>query len=118
MGYLGTNASFSAELKTLSKLSILAMQIRGRHRGLPYELDRAILPPPESLQKTELQDAERRMRRRGSNLSNISALNGPTHFANSRAETGTASARRTDVRPACLSTRSYDLPAGHRNSRV
>ncbi|CAG7955316.1 unnamed protein product [Penicillium salamii] len=74
MGYPGINASFSAELKTLSKLIIIAMQIRGRHRGLPYELDRAILLPSESLQKKELQDAERRMRRRDSNLSNISTV--------------------------------------------
>ncbi|CAG7950287.1 unnamed protein product [Penicillium salamii] len=118
MGYPGTNASFSAELKTLSKLIIIAMQIRGRHRGLPYELDRAILLPSESLQEKELQDAERRMRRCGSNLSDISAVNGPTTFANSRAESGTASARRPDVRPASLSTRSYELPAGRHNARI
>jgi Trk-type K+ transport system membrane component len=42
MGYPNTNSSFSAQFTTVSKLVIIAMQIRGRHRGLPYELDRAV----------------------------------------------------------------------------
>ena len=42
LGYPTINASFSAEFRTLSKLVIVAMQIRGRHRGLPYNLDRAV----------------------------------------------------------------------------
>lgn len=64
LGYPGLNASFSAKFSTVSKLVIIAMQIRGRHRGLPYELDRAILLPKEQ------QDAEMMsIRRRGSNLS-------------------------------------------------
>ncbi|KAF4759994.1 hypothetical protein HAV15_005881 [Penicillium sp. str.  len=105
MGYPGINASFSAELKTLSKLIIIAMQIRGRHRGLPYELDRAILLPSESLQRKELQDEERMMRRRGSNLSNVSAVTRPTNRANPGAEISVGSTRSTDMRPASLSTR-------------
>ncbi|KAF2179863.1 potassium transport protein TRK1/TRK2 [Zopfia rhizophila CBS 207.26] len=63
LGYPGINASFSAEFKTLSKLIIIAMQLRGRHRGLPYALDRAILLPSESLHKKEDEDAMRRARR-------------------------------------------------------
>merc|ERR1712230_100088 len=47
MGYTDINASFSAEFGVIAKLVIIAMQIRGRHRGLPYELDRAILLPSE-----------------------------------------------------------------------
>jgi Trk-type K+ transport system membrane component len=47
LGYPNTNASFSAQFKSLSKLIIAAMMIRGRHRGLPYALDRAILLPGE-----------------------------------------------------------------------
>lgn len=66
LGYPGTNASFSAQFKILSKLVICAMMIRGRHRGLPYALDRAILLPSEGLQKKEAEDADRRARRRGS----------------------------------------------------
>jgi len=53
LGYPTINASFSAEFATLSKLIIIAMMIRGRHRGLPYALDRAILLPSENLHKNE-----------------------------------------------------------------
>lgn len=67
LGYPGKNASFSTEFKTLSKLIIIAMQIRGRHRGLPYALDRAILLPSESLHKHEDEDAMRRARRNSFN---------------------------------------------------
>jgi len=63
LGFPNTNASFSAQFRTLSKLIIIAMQIRGRHRGLPYALDRAILLPSESLHQKENEDATRRARR-------------------------------------------------------
>lgn len=63
LGFPGTNASFSGQFRTLSKLIIIAMQIRGRHRGLPYALDRAILLPSESLHQKENEDATRRARR-------------------------------------------------------
>ncbi|KAI5303163.1 hypothetical protein KEM56_007847 [Ascosphaera pollenicola] len=66
LGYPNTNPSFSAQFRTLSKLVIIAMEIRGRHRGLPYDLDRAILLPSEGLHVQEQRDAQRRMRRRPS----------------------------------------------------
>ena len=72
-GYPNVNASFSTEFGVVSKLVIIGMQIRGRHRGLPYELDRAILLPSESLHKTEDQDASKRMQRRMSNISHLQA---------------------------------------------
>lgn len=72
LGYPGINASFSAEFKTLSKLVIIAMQIRGRHRGLPYELDRAVLLPSESLHAKEAAEAEKMLARRRTSLSNTS----------------------------------------------
>ena len=62
LGYPGTNTSFSAQFGVIGKLVIIAMQIRGRHRGLPYELDRAILLPSESLQQREAEEAARRRR--------------------------------------------------------
>ncbi|KAL6234858.1 hypothetical protein BDW75DRAFT_211052 [Aspergillus navahoensis] len=74
LGYPGINASFVSQFRVLSTLVIIAMQIRGRHRGLPYSLDRAILLPSESLQQKEILDSERRMRRRASNLSQIGSL--------------------------------------------
>lgn len=60
LGYPGIDAAFSAEFATLSKLIIIAMMIRGRHRGLPYALDRAILLPSETLHKNEAEDGRRR----------------------------------------------------------
>jgi len=62
LGYPGIDASFSAEFRVLSKLIIVAMMLRGRHRGLPYALDRAILLPSESLESKEREEAERRRR--------------------------------------------------------
>jgi Trk-type K+ transport system membrane component len=71
LGFPGVNTSFSGQFRTLSKLIIIAMQIRGRHRGLPYALDRAILLPSESLHQKENEDATRRARR-GSNAFEMS----------------------------------------------
>lgn len=48
MGYPGVDASLVSQFSTGGKLVIIAMMIRGRHRGLPYGLDRAILLPSES----------------------------------------------------------------------
>ena len=73
LGYPNIDASFSAEFSVISKLIIIAMQIRGRHRGLPYELDRAILLPSESLHKKEDHDAAQRIARRNSNASALEA---------------------------------------------
>lgn len=53
-----TSTSFVGGFQTLSKLVIMAMQIRGRHRGLPYALDRSVLLPSESIHKSELAEAE------------------------------------------------------------
>ena len=72
LGYPDVDPSFSAQFSVVSKLVIIAMQIRGRHRGLPYELDRAILLPSDSLHQKEDADAAKRMlQRRGSSLSQI-----------------------------------------------
>lgn len=76
LGYPGVNTSFSGQFKTLSKLIIIAMQIRGRHRGLPYALDRAILLPSESLHQKENEDATRRMNARR-NSAAVGAWDGP-----------------------------------------
>ena len=78
LGYPGFNSSFSGQFSVVSKLVIIAMQIRGRHRGLPYELDRAILLPSETLHQKENADATKRMlQRRGSNLSQMDTVMSP-----------------------------------------
>ncbi|KAF5022486.1 hypothetical protein F66182_5458 [Fusarium sp. NRRL 66182] len=48
LGYPTIASSFCTEFSTFSKLVICAMMIRGRHRGLPYALDRAIVLPTET----------------------------------------------------------------------
>ena len=74
LGYPGIDASFSAEFSVVSKLVVIAMQIRGRHRGLPYELDRAVLLPSDSLHKKEDEDAAKRVQRRNSSISNLEPM--------------------------------------------
>ncbi|KAI9756706.1 MAG: low affinity potassium transporter [Lichina confinis] len=91
LGYPTINASFSGEFRTLSKLVIVAMQIRGRHRGLPYNLDRAILLPSESLHHKEEADARNRLARRNSNLSNMEAAGLDTVSASAPAVNGNGS---------------------------
>jgi Trk-type K+ transport system membrane component len=90
LGYPTINASFSAEFHVLSKLVIIAMQIRGRHRGLPYELDRAILLPSESLHEKEIKEGQRMLARRRSSvpMSDTSAVQGAHPNGNFRPETG------------------------------
>jgi Trk-type K+ transport system membrane component len=75
LGYPTVNASLCSQFTTLGKLVMIAMMIRGRHRGLPYGLDRAILLPSESLNAKEAADAEARMARQHSHASG--ATGGP-----------------------------------------
>lgn len=53
LGYPNINQSFSFEFTTVSKLVIIAMMIRGRHRGLPYTLDRAIMLPDADMKRRD-----------------------------------------------------------------
>ncbi|KAI0754516.1 TrkH-domain-containing protein [Daedaleopsis nitida] len=55
LGIPGLNYSLSGDFHTLSKLVVALVMLRGRHRGLPVALDRAVLMPSEFL-------AERRPR--------------------------------------------------------
>ncbi|KAI1952733.1 low affinity potassium transporter [Ophidiomyces ophidiicola] len=87
LGYPKVNTSFSGQFKVISKLVIIAMMIRGRHRGLPYSVDRAILLPSEALREKEHREATNRMRRRSSV---ISAANPPPETDTSRDNRGVA----------------------------
>ena len=77
LGYPNVNTSFSGQFTVISKLVIIAMQIRGRHRGLPYELDRAILLPSDKLHEKEDVDAGKRVQRRNSSISNLEPTGHP-----------------------------------------
>ncbi|GJN85671.1 hypothetical protein PLIIFM63780_009241 [Purpureocillium lilacinum] len=59
LGYPDVATSLSGLFGTFSKLVICAMMIRGRHRGLPYALDRAVMLPDErALSATAGEEAE------------------------------------------------------------
>lgn len=57
VGYPGTNSSFVGACRPISKLILAAVTIRGRHRGLPVAIDRAIMLPNENLAWAEEEDA-------------------------------------------------------------
>lgn len=101
LGFPNTNTSLCAQFKPLSKLIIIAMEIRGRHRGLPYELDRAILLPSESLNRKELLDANKRSRRRGSVASTFSGVARQQSLSNPQwQEAGSSTAYQRDGPPS------------------
>lgn len=58
--------SFSGSWQTLSKLILCAVMIKGRHRGLPVAIDKAILLPGEEDGKFEDEDERIRLARVGS----------------------------------------------------
>ncbi|KAK7402993.1 hypothetical protein QQX98_011233 [Neonectria punicea] len=47
LGYPTVSTSFCSQFSTFSKIVLCAMMLRGRHRGLPYALDRAVVLPSE-----------------------------------------------------------------------
>ncbi|KAK0738299.1 cation transport protein-domain-containing protein [Schizothecium vesticola] len=73
LGYPTVNASLCSQFSVVGKLTLIAMMIRGRHRGLPYGLDRAILLPSEALHSKEAADAEARIARQMSHVSNATS---------------------------------------------
>ncbi|KAI0320948.1 cation transport protein-domain-containing protein [Amylostereum chailletii] len=64
------NYSLSGAFHTLSKLILCAVMIRGRHRGLPVAVDRAVLLPREFSQKAteKVYEMKRRKAQRGLGL--------------------------------------------------
>ncbi|GAB1320687.1 low affinity potassium transporter [Madurella fahalii] len=75
LGYPTVNMSLCSQFSVIGKLVLIAMMIRGRHRGLPYGLDRAILLPSESLNAKDAADADARMAKQLSHASG--ATGGP-----------------------------------------
>jgi hypothetical protein len=59
LGCPTTNNSFSGKFSTVSKLVIIALLYRGRHRGLPYSVDHAIMLPSEKLDKRDIAQENR-----------------------------------------------------------
>lgn len=72
LGYPKTETSLSAQFNPMSKLIIIAMQVRGRHRGLPHALDHAILLPCDVHQDQHGEWWWKRwLKRKSSNISNF-----------------------------------------------
>ncbi|OJD13331.1 hypothetical protein AJ78_06209 [Emergomyces pasteurianus Ep9510] len=113
LGFRNTNTSLCAQFRPLSKLIIIAMEIRGRHRGLPYELDRAILLPSESLSRKELLDANKRLRRRSSVMSTFSGVSGqPSQSTPQFQETGISSSYQRGGPTGFQSSEITSCPTG------
>ncbi|ORY75669.1 cation transport protein-domain-containing protein [Leucosporidium creatinivorum] len=62
-----SNTSLSGDLRAGSKLILIAVMVRGRHRGLPRAIDRSIMLPDDLVKQnddvSQVFDAERRSRR-------------------------------------------------------
>lgn len=111
LGYPGINESLSYEFSTVSKLVIIAMMIRGRHRGLPYALDRAIMVPNDDmLRRDKVQ--ENHAIARGPSLSAVSTRTS-TNFDNSSGgiTDRLGELRRTITRRASAYRRNSFFPA-------
>ncbi|EKG18257.1 Cation transporter [Macrophomina phaseolina MS6] len=63
MGVPYDSFSFVGSWHTLSKLVLCAVMLRGRHRGLPVAIDKAVLLPSEAQYQAEEEDAQLRMER-------------------------------------------------------
>lgn len=58
LGYPTVSTSLCGKFGTFGKVVICLMMIRGRHRGLPYALDRAVMLPDEHLLETPAESTE------------------------------------------------------------
>ncbi|KAI8889709.1 TrkH-domain-containing protein [Backusella circina FSU 941] len=67
LGYPNMSTSQAGQYRTLSKLVLIILMYRGRHRGLPAAIDRAVLLPSEQLEEKEHQD--HLLKRRNTSLS-------------------------------------------------
>lgn len=61
VGLPDQNYSFCGGWYTISKLILIAVMLRGRHRGLPVAIDKAVMLPHESLAWAEEEDAAMRL---------------------------------------------------------
>ncbi|RXK41787.1 hypothetical protein M231_01022 [Tremella mesenterica] len=65
------NYSLCGSFRTLSKLVVIAVMLRGRHRGLPVAIDRAVMLPKDFTEQDEIafeQERSRRLSRRTSSI--------------------------------------------------
>ncbi|PHZ12443.1 TrkH-domain-containing protein [Rhizopus microsporus ATCC 52813] len=70
IGYPNTPTSQVAQYHPISKFALIILMYRGRHRGLPAAIDRAVLLPSEQLEQKE--EEEDMLRKRTSSYGDIS----------------------------------------------
>ncbi|KAG7826311.1 hypothetical protein KL909_000363 [Ogataea angusta] len=63
LGYPNTTPSFCGQFNTLSKVVLIVMMVRGRHRGLPYAIDRAIMLETDKIKMRDDLQAHHTLRR-------------------------------------------------------
>ncbi|RKF59527.1 Low-affinity potassium transport protein [Golovinomyces cichoracearum] len=56
VGLPNNDASFSGAWHSFSRLALCAIMLRGRHRGLPFDIDKAVQLPGEKMDLAEDQD--------------------------------------------------------------
>ncbi|ODO07626.1 potassium ion transporter [Cryptococcus wingfieldii CBS 7118] len=84
LGTPNNNYAFSGEFGTVSKLIMILVMLRGRHRGLPVAIDRAILLPKEYSRITAPANGLQPVQSHVSHISRISQQINP--FTSSREE--------------------------------
>jgi potassium uptake Trk family protein len=97
-GTPNANYSLSGEYRTLGKLVVIAVMLRGRHRGLPVAIDRAVLLPGEldlEDEAGEAYDEEMRARTMTTSGSGFLPRTG-TGYSRSARERFTSSPERED----------------------
>ncbi|CAN3368345.1 low-affinity potassium transport protein [Diutina catenulata] len=83
LGYPDVNTSLTGKFTVLSKLVIIAMMIRGRHRGLPYTLDRAIMLPSKTMRKRDnIQEVQEMRRQQTLDRANTADTRGSGRMSN------------------------------------
>ncbi|KAG5985034.1 hypothetical protein E4U55_001970 [Claviceps digitariae] len=113
MGAKGINASLCSQFTVVGKLVIVAMQIRGRHRGLPYGLDRAILLPSEEKFRREAEEQEAALAHTNTTMSHAMASGiqrQPTNLTRTRSKSrersrGNSSVVRSFLHPGPVGLR-------------
>ncbi|KAL1746627.1 cation transport protein-domain-containing protein [Schizophyllum fasciatum] len=58
LGFPGDNYAFVGAMRPLSKIVVIVIMVRGRHRGLPVAVDRAVLLPRELVTQTSSPGAD------------------------------------------------------------
>ncbi|GAW07737.1 hypothetical protein LENED_009748 [Lentinula edodes] len=78
LGIPTENYSFVGAMRPLSKLVVIVIMVRGRHRGLPVAVDRAVMLPEELMKKNKDVDTNADVPR--APLSPLSTSNGNGHL--------------------------------------